>query len=552
MQRVARRWLGATALASPVALAGCGSSPGSPRFSPSSATTSAGRWWISALRPVGPKGAWAWLDQASNDSVLSPYSEEIALTLDGGDSWLVRTPPGLAIGTSDRSIAQLAAVSTADAWVTYAGVSSNSPQTLVATTNGGRQWNVQGRLPSPNCTMQFLTAKVGWCVTTLGAMGSDAVTIYRTADGGQNWTLESASASPQHSGTPGSLPVGCDKYVAFTAPTVGWAAFICPVGLSPIYESDDAGRTWSRQSAAALPARYRHGSAGDDFWTAAPVAVGAIGAVGLNVEAAGPRTLVYRTTNAGRTWSPVSPPGTPRQWSVDIVTPTTWKLSFGTTVLTTTDAGLSWRTVTSNLALPVQAGPQYVTANDGWYATYGQRTLYRTNTGGASWKLVRLPPFRSPTASPSATSSPTVTSPATCSAAYLTAKQGGGDSGAGHQVWVILLTNHSSAPCAIDGTPQVTLEGQSRTVMATHQTDGNFGLPDVSATASTVVIPSGGNASFVLGFLDNGLTTADCPQAAQLAIALPGGAGTVTAATDLAPCHGDFTVSPILPNVTAP
>ena len=193
-----------------------------------------------------------------------------------------------------------------------------------------------------------------------------------------------------------------------------------------------------------------------------------------------------------------------------------------------------------------------------WYAAFvpvrGSQPIFCTFGGSA--RLPALPVFRSQnrshTGSPSANSSPTVTSAVTCWAAYLTAKQGGSDSGAGHQVWVILLTNHSSAPCALDGTPQVTLEGQNRAVMVTHQTDGNFGLPDVSPTASTVVIPSGGDASFVLGFLDNGLTTADCPQAAQLAIALPGGAGTVTAATDLAPCYGDFTVSPIRPSVTAP
>ncbi len=393
MKRVARRWLGAVGLAMLVALAGCGSSPGSAMVSSSSATTSAGTWSVLLLRPAGPFGAWVWLAQASSGTALGPYAEEIALTLDGGDSWLVRTPPGLATGTSDRSIAQLAAVSTADAWVSYAGVTSGSPQTLVATRDGGRQWTRVGWLPSPNCTLQFLTAKVGWCVTTLGAMGSEAVTVYRTTDGGQHWTLKSASASPPHSGTPGSLPVGCDKYVAFTAPTVGWAAFLCPIGLSPIYESVDGGRTWTRQSVAALPASYRLGSVGDDLWNGAPVAVGAIAAAGLTVEDPGVRSLVYRSTDGGRTWSPVSLPGTPRQWSVDVVTPTTWKLSSGRTVLTTTDAGVSWVTVTSNLAFPVQGGPQYVTANDGWYATYDQRTLYRTDTGGASWKLVRLPPF---------------------------------------------------------------------------------------------------------------------------------------------------------------
>ncbi len=346
---------------------------------------------ISALRPIGSDGAWLWLDQSSRGTAPSRYPEEIALTLDGGRSWLVRTPPGLATANADHSIVQLAAAGTDNAWVSYAGVSTGSPQTLVATTDGGRRWRRRGRLPSPYCSLQFLTAEVGWCVTTLAAAGTEAETVYRTGDGGRHWALESASASPQHPGTPGSLPVGCDKILALTAPAVGWAALECPTGLSPMYESVDAGKTWRRQSVAALPAGYRLGSDAAAPWTSAPVSEGAMAAAGLEVEGADVRSLVYRSTDAGRTWSAVSPPGTPRRWSVDVVTPTIWKLSSGRTVLTTTDAGASWRTVASDLALPGQGGPHFVGAEDGWYVPSGQRTLYRTHDGGATWRPVRLP-----------------------------------------------------------------------------------------------------------------------------------------------------------------
>ncbi len=49
------------------------------------------------------------------------------------------------------------------------------------------------------------------------------------------------------------------------------------------------------------------------------------------------------------------PPGRPRDWSVDIVSGSTWKLADGRTILTTTNGGQNWRAATSNLAF--SSGP---------------------------------------------------------------------------------------------------------------------------------------------------------------------------------------------------
>ena len=119
-------------------------------------------------------------------------------------------------------------------------------------------------------------------------------------------------------------------------------------------------------------------------------------------------------------------------------------------------------------------------------------------------------------------------------------------------MWVILLTNGGPASCALTGTPVVTLRSSEAETLPSSQTDGNFGLPNVSTTPTTVALPKGGEASFVFAFLDNGATVASCPQADELVITLPDGAGTLTARTDLAPCYGKFAVSPILPRTTAP
>ena len=268
------------------------------------------------------------------------------MTTNGGRSWADRTPPGLANGSVRRSISQAAATGPADAWATY-GPISGEPTTpsFLATTDGGMHWAERGLLPSPDCSPQMLSAAIGWCISSDAAMGQEPVTIYGTTDGGHRWALESRSAEPATWPSAGrqtlcALPAGCDKYVGFSTPTDGWATFLCPNGLSPIFGSNDGGRTWAPRPLAPLPAFYRVSpDGGFAQWDSPPVFDGEVGAVGLSVDLPGETSIVYRSTDGGDSWRPVVPPGRPRDWSVDIVSGSTWKLVAGRTILTTTNGG---------------------------------------------------------------------------------------------------------------------------------------------------------------------------------------------------------------------
>ena len=350
-----------------------------------------GSWGVGSLTPVGPEAAWTYLSQASVTGD-GPFAEEVALTVDGGRSWADLTPPGLSVGTTRRSVAQVAAVSTEDAWVSYGGLVDGSPKYLMETRDGGRQWVALGRLPSPDCTLQFLSASVGSCTVSLAAMGNDPIVIYSSSDGGRHWRLESRSPTLQAPGTKGSLPVACDKLLSFSTPSVGWAASVCAGGTSPLYESTDAGRTWSRCRIRPLPAGYHLSPGLPAVWATAVVSAGRLGAVGMSVEGSG-QSLVYASTNSGLSWRAVAPPGPPRPWYIDLVSPSTWKLTYKGTVLTTTDGGRTWQPTTSHLTLPAQS-LQYVTAKDGWYVPTAGVELDRTDDGGASWHQVPLPPFQ--------------------------------------------------------------------------------------------------------------------------------------------------------------
>ena len=105
-------------------------------------------WAVAQVRPVGPGALWAWFTQASVTGERA-YDEEVVLTVDGGASWMDRTPPGLATATAHRAVAQVTALSAGDAWVAYGDVVRGSALSLVATTDEGRQWESLGRLPSP-------------------------------------------------------------------------------------------------------------------------------------------------------------------------------------------------------------------------------------------------------------------------------------------------------------------------------------------------------------------------------------------------------------------
>ena len=84
-----------------------------------------------------------------------------------------------------------------------------------------------------------------------------------------------------------------------------------------------------------------------------PVLDGRYGAVGYNVDRrVGSRTIVYVTTDRGRDWHPVIPPGPAEPWLVDTLTARRWRLFYGGQILVTGNMGRTWRTITTNHRFP--------------------------------------------------------------------------------------------------------------------------------------------------------------------------------------------------------
>jgi photosystem II stability/assembly factor-like uncharacterized protein len=256
------------------------------------------------------------------------------------------TPPGLSHAgrrlTTNINAADF--VGPERAWIAYGPYGPpEGPQTLLTTSDGGRTWTRAGRAPR-NCDLQFVNPVDGWSVGIGGAAGSEFVTIYRTTTGGRTWRRASSNGT---SPTPDPIPFACDKSVTFTSPTDGFAASICNGGGGYIYATSDGGSRWQRRLSLRSPVG---GSDGAGF--TAVVAHGSDAAAGYTVQGyqtTPTTTVVYRSTDGGRRWTAVQPPGHPRGYQVSVVTPRVWRLVAGETVLSTDDAGRTWSRITANL-----------------------------------------------------------------------------------------------------------------------------------------------------------------------------------------------------------
>jgi len=136
-----------------------------------------------------------------------------------------------------------------------------------------------------------------------------------------------------------------------------------------------------------------------------PVLNGRFGAVGYSIgQRIGTRTIVYLTTDAGRDWRPVVPPGPAKPWVVDTLTGRSWRLVYGNRILVTDDSGRTWHTIRTDhtfqavsysFGSPTAPGVLFASNNVGWIVQPDPKgsnnTLWRTVDGGRRWHQVPVP-----------------------------------------------------------------------------------------------------------------------------------------------------------------
>ncbi len=155
------------------------------------------------------------------------------------------------------------------------GFAAGDLGTIVKTTNGGGTWTASATTPVVAWErVHFSTSQLGWMIS------KEASHVYRTTDGGANWDTVGPAVS-------WTTLDNIDMW--FNGPTSGWVA-----GGSTLLHTSD-GQSWSNVNTYFFT-----------YLSAVSFPTDSVGYVVKAFYTAGSRdtSLVYKTTDAGHTWTP--------------------------------------------------------------------------------------------------------------------------------------------------------------------------------------------------------------------------------------------------------
>ncbi len=243
---------------------------------------------INYLHAVSESVAWA---SAYDGSGSGATINEFTTTSDGGNNWQA----GSILGGTVYGIGNICGVSATTAYVSLYKGSGNQDNTcgIYKTSDGGATWAqlpsaLQGSASFAN-NVFFWNEQEGMCH---GDTRDGYFEIYYTTDGGSTWTRVPESSITN--GTPISQEGGWTSVIE----TVGENTIMFGTNKGRIFISDDRAHTWRAVTTGITPATN-----------------GGINAIsfvdannGLAAQTVAPVQL-YKTSDAGATWTAVTPNG---------------------------------------------------------------------------------------------------------------------------------------------------------------------------------------------------------------------------------------------------
>lgn len=239
---------------------------------------------ISGLEVFDANTVWAFAYNGNNSTA---NVQEFTKTSNGGSTW---TAGSINIGNTALKITNISGVSATTAWV---GAFDNDLGMggVWKTTNGGTTWFNQKNLNTPG---ESWTNYVHFFDANNGIVGGDPESgefeIYTTTDGGTTWTRVPAANIPN--------PL-TDEY-GYNAGyyTAGNNIFFF-TGKGRIYKSTDKGLNWTVLATNTFISDFGGGTeSGDMAWSDANR--------GIVLKKTTTTIALYRTTDGGTTWSPIT------------------------------------------------------------------------------------------------------------------------------------------------------------------------------------------------------------------------------------------------------
>lgn len=313
---------------------------------------------------------------------------QIVRTNDGGITWYNVTPPGL---TETGYSVRMEVLDTGHVWVHLPDY-DNYPHggMLYRTSDGGLSWT-SSSVPFSGGDLRFLDTDNGWALADLGvATGSNAVSVFQTTDGGSTWTQKYTN-DPNLTGSGDSLPLGGLK--AGIAPVNMQTAFVYGVIYAPgtpyLFRTDDGGANWTPVE-LPLPPGAENFELGIDPGQMRLVSP-SDGFIAMRLTGETYQLAVYVTRDAGNTWS-LTPTLLPQGGSADFLSAEEAVIYNGEQFYVTRDAARTWGIIPPDVKFgDIFAGMDFVDPMTGWVVTMdqtGQRGVYRTGDGGATWSPV--------------------------------------------------------------------------------------------------------------------------------------------------------------------
>lgn len=305
---------------------------------------------------------------------------------DGGADWTDVTPP---YAREQDSTIRWGGyfMDSQTAWVALS-LPPNPKQgtTVYRTTDGGKTWKGTDVAYSGFVQMGFNDREHGWLMLHQGAAaGSEGVVILTTSDGGASW---------QHFVTTdfNTRLFGGDKNgYGFADPQHGWITGVWAGNSVMLYETKDAGKSWSDRTLSIPAGLSAEGGGAASYPPVFSDSKTGVMPVTFN---SGRALVLYRTVDGGQTWSATTPVHFDHQIPgarFSVLDPQHIVAADRANVYTTSDGGRHWQTVHAGRSLEGVEDINFATLSDGWAVLQGQDSssdstiLLQTTDGGKTW-----------------------------------------------------------------------------------------------------------------------------------------------------------------------